>query len=112
MTSLIDVIFLLLLFFMLTSTFSKFAEIDLAGAPGGGAGTQERTVFLQVAPSGLRLNTQEITLDALRARLVPEGEDIRLLLSLAPEVTSQRLVDVLLVVRAQPGLSLSILADT
>ena len=30
MTSLIDVIFLLLLFFMLTSTFSKFSEVPLA----------------------------------------------------------------------------------
>ena len=40
MTSLIDVIFLLLLFFMLTSTFSKFAEIELAAATSGaGAAT-------------------------------------------------------------------------
>ena len=29
MTSLIDVIFLLLLFFMLSSTFSRFAEVEL-----------------------------------------------------------------------------------
>ena len=36
MTSLIDVIFLLLLFFMLTSTFTRFAELDLAAASGGG----------------------------------------------------------------------------
>ena len=29
-TSLIDVIFLLLLFFMLSSTFSKFADVELS----------------------------------------------------------------------------------
>ena len=30
MTSLIDVIFLLLLFFMLSSTFSRFAEVEIS----------------------------------------------------------------------------------
>ncbi len=32
MTSLIDVIFLLRLFFMLSSTFSRFAEVELTAA--------------------------------------------------------------------------------
>ncbi|MEM8921756.1 MAG: biopolymer transporter ExbD, partial [Pseudomonadota bacterium] len=31
-TSLIDVIFLLLLFFMLASTFTRFSEVDIAAA--------------------------------------------------------------------------------
>lgn len=35
LTSLIDVIFLLLLFFMLTSTFTKFTEFDLSVATKG-----------------------------------------------------------------------------
>ncbi len=35
LTSLIDVIFLLLLFFMLTSTFTKFTEFDLSAATKG-----------------------------------------------------------------------------
>lgn len=35
LTPLIDVIFLLVLFFLLASTFSRYAAIDLAG-PGGG----------------------------------------------------------------------------
>jgi biopolymer transport protein ExbD len=35
MTSLIDVIFLLLLFFMLSSTFSRFGEVELTAAAGG-----------------------------------------------------------------------------
>jgi biopolymer transport protein ExbD len=34
-TSLIDVIFLLLLFFMLTSTFAKFAEVEITGGRAG-----------------------------------------------------------------------------
>ncbi len=36
-TSLIDVIFLLLLFFMLTSTFAKFAEVEITGGRAGQA---------------------------------------------------------------------------
>lgn len=35
MTSLIDVIFLLLLFFMLSSTFTRFAEVEIAAGRGG-----------------------------------------------------------------------------
>lgn len=35
LTPLIDVIFLLLLFFMLASTFSTYARIQVAGAPAG-----------------------------------------------------------------------------
>ena len=35
MTSLIDVIFLLLLFFMLTSTFTRFSEVELTAAGSG-----------------------------------------------------------------------------
>ena len=66
MTSLIDVIFLLLLFFMLTSTFSKFAEIELAAATSGaGAETGAKPFFLQLTTEGLRLNGDALALDAL-----------------------------------------------
>ena len=33
LTSLIDVIFLLLLFFMLSSTFTRFASVEITGGP-------------------------------------------------------------------------------
>ena len=39
LTSLIDVIFLLLLFFMLSSTFSRFSEIELQGGRAGASAT-------------------------------------------------------------------------
>ena len=48
-TSLIDVIFLLLLFFMLASTFSKFSEIDIAVASAAGR-SEEHTSELQSRP--------------------------------------------------------------
>ncbi|MEO1283127.1 MAG: biopolymer transporter ExbD, partial [Pseudomonadota bacterium] len=36
LTPLIDVVFLLLIFFMLASTFLKFSAMPIAGAKGGG----------------------------------------------------------------------------
>ena len=41
LTPLIDVIFLLLLFFMLSSTFSRFSQVPVeGGAAGGGTGNR------------------------------------------------------------------------
>ncbi|WP_272001647.1 ExbD/TolR family protein [Roseovarius sp. ZX-A-9] len=114
MTSLIDVIFLLLLFFMLSSTFSKFAEVELAGTGSQGAATEDRMLFLQVTPDTLRLNTAHLGIESLSTRLaelVTDGE-AKLLLSISGDVTSQRLTDVLVILRAQPKLALSILAPT
>lgn len=46
LTSLIDVIFLLLLFFMLTSTFTRFAELDLAAVePGAGVSAAPQIII-------------------------------------------------------------------
>ncbi|GHF45874.1 ExbD/TolR family protein [Seohaeicola zhoushanensis] len=111
MTSLIDVIFLLLLFFMLSSTFSKFSEVDLVASSAPGSAAEGKVLFLQVAEEGLRLNAQPLTLEDLPARLEPETQ-AQLVLSLAPEVTSQRLADVLVILRARPGLRFSILAPS
>lgn len=110
MTSLIDVIFLLLLFFMLTSTFTKYGEIELIsggqGTPGPEASQAER-LFLTLRPAGLMLNGTPVTPEDLPARLeAPEGSDPRLLLiSLAAETSSQQLVDVLTLARGLPGLT-------
>ena len=111
MTSLIDVIFLLLLFFMLTSTFSKFSELDLAASGAAGAASDGVVLFLQIAPDSLRLNTEPVDLTDLPARL-DSDEEKKLVLSLAPEVTSQRLADVLVALRTRPGLKYTILTPS
>lgn len=114
MTSLIDVIFLLLLFFMLSSTFSRFADVELASTSAPGPGASDRALFLQVTPDSLRLNTDNLEIAALPARLadlLPDGNG-KLLLSLSADVTSQRLTDVLVILRAQPNMTLSILAPS
>ena len=58
MTSLIDVIFLLLLFFMLTSTFSRFGEIPvtLGGTGAIVEGESKAPVLVRINESGPRLN--------------------------------------------------------
>lgn len=96
MTSLIDVIFLLLLFFMLTSTFSRQGEVELAAAGGGAGATEARPVFVQLGPDDLTLNAASIALEDLVAALAALAEDEALVLvALRPEVTAQRLIDLL-----------------
>ncbi len=115
MTSLIDVIFLLLLFFMLTSTFSKFGEVELAaGASGSAASAEVRPVFVQLGADSLSLNARDLTLDDLARRLNElagkDGETI-VLVSLKGDVSSQRLTDLLVAVRPVQGISLTVLGS-
>lgn len=92
LTSLIDVIFLLLLFFMLSSTFSLYSQLDLgvAGAGSGGGGERPKLLISVAADGVLRLNGRETMIDGLpeaierfveqgvaRAVVVPKG-DVRL----------------------------------
>ena len=112
MTSLIDVIFLLLLFFMLSSTFSRFGTVDLMAAEAGQGET--RPLFLKLSPGQISLNGEVVALDRLaqslgQLRAQQENSSQQVLLSLSGEVTSQRLVDVLAVLRNQPDLAVTVL---
>lgn len=113
MTSLIDVIFLLLLFFMLSSTFTRFSEIPLVGASAGQGATAPDTppLFLRLDADGVQLNGQEYTIDTVIERIdslaAPEGQ--QLLIAPRDAVTSQRLVDLLVVLAARPDLSVVVL---
>lgn len=113
MTSLIDVIFLLLLFFMLSSTFSRFAEVDLSTATAGTAGSTDAKVsFLQLGEDDLRVNGEDMILGALPgtfADMSPEAETLKVIVSLRDDVTAQRLTDVLVVLRSIDRLSISLL---
>ncbi|WP_375174418.1 biopolymer transporter ExbD [Pseudooceanicola sp.] len=115
MTSLIDVIFLLLLFFMLTSTFSKFAEVELtaAGASAGGVAARP-PLFLRLAPETLSLNGKTLALDGLSEALAPEADSEtprQLIVALAPEVTAQRLTDLMVSLRGISGVSATVLGS-
>jgi biopolymer transport protein ExbD len=107
MTPLIDVIFLLLLFFMLSSTFSSFGEIELTQATAGAASQDAPTerAFVQLGASRLVLNGASVTLDELSTRL----EIGQVLVSLDADATAQRVVDLLVRLRGRDGLTVTIL---
>ncbi|EAU44208.1 hypothetical protein R2601_27233 [Salipiger bermudensis HTCC2601] len=115
MTSLIDVIFLLLLFFMLTSTFTRFSEVELTAA-GSGTPPQaptEAPLFLRLGAETAQLNNVELPLDGLAEALAEargEGDAPRqLLVAMRPDVSAQRLTDLLVVLRGVTGISPTIL---
>ena len=110
LTSLIDVIFLLLLFFMLTTTFTRTAELPRV-AGGSGTGTaQTAPVFLRLATDEVTVNGQSAPLDAVTDRITGLGQDDpQVLVSLAPGVNAQRLADLLAHLRTVPGLRVQVL---
>lgn len=111
MTSLIDVIFLLLLFFMLTSTFSKFAEVDLSAA-GAGASGDAKPLFLQLGKDRLMLNGGALALTDLGSSPLSQAEaGTVLIVSLRGNVSAQRLTDLLVALRGLPNLTVTVLGD-
>ncbi|WP_306007281.1 biopolymer transporter ExbD [Aquicoccus porphyridii] len=113
MTSLIDVIFLLLLFFMLSSSFTRFAEVDLTTAGGGGVAMAEaRPVFLRLGPEGVSVNGVEAGLDGVPGALGAlsgESGEMPVIVAMRGAVTAQRLTDLLVVLRGVPGLRVTVL---
>ena len=99
MTPLIDVVFLLLLFFMLTSTFSSFGEIELNEATAGGStkDAPSERVFVQLGAARLVLNGAPVTLEDLTKQM----ESGQILVSLDSDVSAQRLVDLLVRLRGR-----------
>ncbi|MBB36058.1 MAG: biopolymer transporter ExbD [Hirschia sp.] len=95
MTSLIDVIFLLLLFFMLASTFSKHAEFEIAASSGGAASTSAPNALrLRVEPRQVFLDDLPLSESQLSSRLQAHAPPI-ISVSVTAPVTTQRLTDIL-----------------
>lgn len=94
MTSLIDVIFLLLLFFMLTSTFSKFGEIEFSTASVGGSTKDIPIRFVKLERDRLLLDGTEASMDTV-ATLFEGTTEQMALISLGQNATSQQLIDLL-----------------
>jgi len=112
MTSLIDVIFLLLLFFMLSSTFSRFAEVELQAANSGPPTTIDtKLVFLRAGANDMSLNGVPVVLADLdtRVRALHAVNPIVLLVNVNGAVTAQQITDILVAVRRIPDLSVSVM---
>ncbi len=114
MTSLIDVIFLLLLFFMLSSTFSQFSEIQLFAANAGtsGSATPNAPLFVRLSEDAVQLNGQEFDLTTLNDGITALRNSETQTVVIAPQkdtATAQRLVDTLVVLAKLPDLNIVVL---
>jgi biopolymer transport protein ExbD len=94
LTPMIDVVFLLLVFFMLAARFGQDTTLALSGA-GQGDGYSGPPRLIAVRPDSLALNGQILALDALLDRL-------------ATMVSSP---DDIIILRADAGVTMQALAD-
>ncbi|SDG20248.1 outer membrane transport energization protein ExbD (TC 2.C.1.1.1) [Thalassobaculum litoreum DSM 18839] len=99
LTPLIDVVFILLVFFMLASSFLDWRTIDLAAPASAGAGaSMTGAMLLEVRQDGLRLSGHMVSLDEAESRImakVREKPDQRVLIKPADGVVLQDTVRVL-----------------
>jgi biopolymer transport protein ExbD len=111
MTSLIDVIFLMLLFFMLSSTFARHGELPLVSAGSGSAAEGPPPLFLRLAEDGLTLNGAPVELAGLPDDLSGRAQDggLRVIVALAGPVTSQALADTLTALRKVPEAAVTVI---
>ncbi|MGO1119218.1 ExbD/TolR family protein [Rhodovibrionaceae bacterium A322] len=99
LTPLIDVVFILLVFFMLASSFLDWKAISLntPGKAGAGA-SMTGSLLVEVRDGELRLTGQVISLDDLVTDIqqrLEDKEDLRVLIKPAKGVTLQQAIDVL-----------------
>lgn len=96
LTPMIDVVFLLLVFFMLTAQFTRDLSLPLQRGQAG-AGYEGAPRLLRVGPDALWLNGRQVAQDTLVAAIVeiaPDREAI-IVLRCAQDTPLQRLVDVM-----------------
>ncbi len=111
LTPLIDVIFLLLLFFMLTSTFSRYTSLPLSATGGGAVADARPPLFLRASPEGWTLNGRAITPEGLPqavAALRGPRPAQSVILAPAGSLTAQGLVDALAALGGIEGLTITV----
>lgn len=104
LTPLIDVVFLLLIFFMLASTFLKFSAVSISGARSGGAsGNLSEIALIQIrGTEDIRINGKTVALEGVLPQideLIAKGIT-RAVIQPAQKATVQDLVKVLEVAKA------------
>lgn len=112
MTSLIDVIFLLLLFFMLTSTFARFGEIPmtLGGADTAVSQPEAPPLFVRIGREGPQLNGAQTSADRLPSHIAGLGLTApRVIVATAPDAAAQVLADTLFALRGIANAQITVL---
>ncbi len=97
LTSLIDVIFLLLLFFMLSTSFSKYVEIPLAQTDSGVSESSEDKPDVYVVELGetiIRLNREDIEKNLVIETIEKQMSDrAQIFLVARDELNTESLID-------------------
>lgn len=104
MTPLIDVVFLLLVFFMLASTFMKYSQIDVTGSmPGRAASVVQGANYVRIhASERIDLNGENIELNRLVSVLdeAASRPNARVIVRPMEKTDVQTLIKVLEVIRS------------
>lgn len=97
----IDVVFLLLVFFMLAARFGQDAEISLTPTGSGMSEWSGPPRLIDVTPDALRLNGRTIDINALEQALISltEAQSDPILLRPDDTTDTQRLIDIMGVLR-------------
>lgn len=111
LTSLIDVIFLMLLFFMLSSTFARHGELPIVAAGSGAPPEGAPPLFLRLAEDGLTLNGAPLDVAGLPAELAGRAQEggLRVVVALAGPVTAQALADTLSALSKVPEAAVTVI---
>ena len=96
LTPLIDVVFILLVFFMLASSFFDWRTIEMGVAKAGGGSGMKGALLVEVNADGVRLSGRTMDdaalLETLRARFAEDPQQ-RVLIKPADGVRLQKAVD-------------------
>jgi biopolymer transport protein ExbD len=112
LTPLIDVVFILLVFFMLASSGLDWQAVDLTVSSGtGDAQSPSRAIQIRLKADGsLSWGTESIDVEALRTRIlatVAEAPQRQIVINSEPGVRLQRAVDTLDVLKAEGATNVS-----
>ena len=115
LTPLIDVVFILLLFFMLASSFIEWREIDLNVAGNKSVGQQNhQPLVVRVTHGGLTLKGESLSSQAFLAKikeLLNENSELVVVLQPQASVPLQQIVTLLDQIREQGVKSVSFARD-
>ncbi|MEM7254686.1 MAG: biopolymer transporter ExbD [Pseudomonadota bacterium] len=98
LTPLIDVVFILLVFFMLASNFSSWQSIDLSTPSVASGGSSERALLIEITPLGFRFAGETRTFDDIIAEVADRLQsrpEQAVIVRTSNGVALQRSVDVL-----------------
>ena len=110
LTPLIDVVFILLVFFMLASSFSQWRVVDLVVGGEGTAADDRQVAQVRLTTEGARFEGEPLDSASLIQRLDALAPDA-IRVEVDPEVALQPALDLMLELRAIDGAAVSLSGD-